>query len=75
MVNWILVVMALMGALCASSGSTKYVLASQAIWLVSNMGLAIHNIKQHDKQQTVLFSVYFIICAVGIYRWLPEVLK
>jgi hypothetical protein len=74
-INWVFVVMALSGAVCAAAGSPVLVFLAQVLWVISNVGLAAHNYKQKDIPQAALFSAYTIICFWGVYRWLPEVLK
>jgi nicotinamide riboside transporter PnuC len=41
-------------------------------WLFANIGWVYINLKHEIYSQAILFAIYFILAAVGLYQWSKE---
>jgi len=64
-VTWLWVGLGLTGAALVAGGHT---LAGQAVWVVSNAGLVVHNWRIGQQAQTVMFAAYLTLAAWGVWR-------
>lgn len=57
------VVMGILGAGLVAAGEP---LLANIIWLIGNPLLMYHNYKNDEAEQSVMFTIYFIIAIIGV---------
>lgn len=55
-----------LGILGATFVALGMPLEANVVWLVGNAGLVLHNRKTNQREQTIMFTVYWFIAVFGV---------
>jgi hypothetical protein len=72
MLIWVLILLGIGGAAVAAFARTRDLWKGQALWIVANGGLCVHNYLIGEYAQAVLFAVFFILAVGGLRHWWPK---
>lgn len=62
----LMVALGILGAILVASGNPW---EGHLIWLITNIGLVIHNYLIKQRSQALMFGIYFFSAAWGLYTW------
>ena len=65
MLHWLIVVIAIAGAVL----NIRKHRAGFALWCISNSYWFFHNIRAGEYEQATVFSVFFVLSIIGLWRW------
>ena len=62
----LLTALGILGAILVASGNPW---EGHLVWLITNVGLVIHNYLIDQRSQALMFGAYFFSAAWGLYTW------
>lgn len=67
---WLMVGLAMFGAVLNAAGHPEWMAWVMTVWVVSNTGLMLHNLRIRQWAQAALFGGYLIITIYGLSQWI-----
>lgn len=68
MIKWLIVVVTVV----ATIANIKFLWWGFALYMLTNAYWAIHNMRIGEKQQAVLYTLFFLLATWGVLSWLRK---